>query len=269
MTAIGLVAGSGLFPLLFAQAAARAGRTVVAAAHEGETDPALERHVASLRWVRLGQLSAISRALRDGGCAEAVFCGGIRKLRVFDLRLDFLGVKAVSKMRSFGDDAALRAVASVLEQDGLRIVSPLPYVPDLVAPAGRIGERNLNGDERADAEVGVSVARALGACDVGQTVVVRRGVVIAVEAIEGTDACIARAGSLAREGAVVVKTSKPQQDLRFDVPAVGPATIGAMQAARCSALVVEAGRTILLDREELVRAADRAGIAVEGFDAST
>jgi len=266
MQPIGLVAGSGRFPLLFAQAAARAGRQVVAAAHEGETDPDLERHVASLRWVKLGQLSAISRTLREAGCAEVVLCGGIRKLRLFDLRLDFLAVKAFSKLRSLGDDAALRAVAGALEQEGLHVVSPLPYVPDLVAPAGPVGARKLSGEERADAGVGIAVARALGACDVGQTVVVRRRVVVAVEAIEGTDACIARAGPLAREGSVVVKASKPGQDLRFDVPAVGPATLAAMEAARCSALVVEAGRTILLDRGELVRLADRAGIAIEGFE---
>jgi DUF1009 family protein len=266
MQSIGLVAGSGRFPLLFAQAAARAGRSVVAAAHEGETDPELERHVAAIRWVKLGQLGSISRALREGGCAEVVLCGGIRKLRLFDLRLDWMAVKAFSKLRSLGDDAALRAVASALEQEGLRVVSPLPYVPDLVAQAGALGSRKLKNEERADVEVGIAVARALGACDVGQTVVVRRGVVVAVEAIEGTDACIARAGSLAREGAVVVKTSKPQQDMRFDVPAIGPATIAAMESARCAALAVEAGRTIVLDRDEVVRAADRAGIAVEGFE---
>jgi UDP-2,3-diacylglucosamine hydrolase len=266
MQPIGLVAGSGRFPLLFAQAAARSGRSVVALAHEGETDPELSRHVASLRWVKLGQLSAIAQALREGGCGEVVLCGGIRKVRLLDLRLDWMAVKAFAHLRSLGDDAALRAVAGALEKEGLRVVSPLPYVPDLVAPAGAIGKRKLTGDQRADAEVGFAVARALGACDVGQTVVVRRGVVVAVEAVEGTDACIARAGALAREGAVVVKTFKPQQDPRFDVPAVGPATIAAMKAARCAALVVEAGRTILLDRADLVAAAEEAAIAVEGFE---
>ena len=264
MQPIGLVAGSGRFPLLFAQAVARSGRQVVAAAHEGETDPELERHVSALRWVKLGQLGAIARALRDGGCGEVVLCGGIRKLRLFDLRLDWMAVKAFSKLRSLGDDAALRAVAAALEQEGLRVVSPLPYVPDLIAPAGPVGSRKLSAEQRADAEVGIGVARALGACDVGQTVVVRRGVVVAVEAIEGTDACIARAGSLAREGAVVVKTSKPQQDLRFDVPAVGPRTITTMSEVGARVLALEAGRTILLDRGELIDRADGAGISLVG-----
>jgi len=266
MQPIGLVAGSGRFPLLFAQAAARAGRQVVAVAHEGETDPDLEQHVAALRWVKLGQLGAIARALREGGCGEVVLCGGIGKLRLFDLRLDWMAVKAFSKLRSLGDDAALRAVAAALEQEGLRVVSPLPYVPGLLAPVGPVGSRKLSAEQRADAEIGFGVVRALGACDVGQTVVVRRGVVVAVEAIEGTDACIARGGTLAREGSVVVKSAKPQQDLRFDVPAVGPDTLTAMEAARCSALCIEAGKTILLDRDELVARADRAGIAIEGFE---
>ena len=260
---IGLIAGSGRFPVLFAQAAARAGRAVVAVAHEGETDPELPRHVARCSWVKLGQLGRIAEALRSGGCSEAVFCGGVRKVRLFDLRPDWLGVKVLAGLRSFGDDAALRAIAEALEREGVRVVSPLPLVPDLLAPRGPIGRRALSGEEREDAEAGFAVARALGNLDVGQTVVVKRGVVLAVEAMEGTDACIARGGELA-EGAVVVKAFKPQQDARFDVPAVGPETVTAMQAARCIALAVEAGKAILLDREALAAEADRAGIAVEG-----
>ena len=264
MRAIGLVAGSGRLPLLFAQAASRAGRTVVAAAHEGETDPELERHVASLRWVKLGQLGAIVDALREGGCSEAVLCGGIAKLRFFDLRPDWLAVKTIASMRGFGDDAALRAVADALEANGVRVISPLPLVPDLLAPKGPLGGKRLTDEQRSDAALGIGVARALGSQDVGQTVVVKRGVVLAVEAVEGTDACIARGGQLGR-GAVVVKAWKPQQDERFDAPAVGPRTIEAMEKAGCAALAVEAGKTLVLGREETARAADSAGIAVEGL----
>jgi UDP-2,3-diacylglucosamine hydrolase len=264
MEPIGLVAGSGRFPVLFAEAAASAGRGVVAAAHEGETDPELERHVAQLTWVKLGQLGRIAEVLRGGGCREAVFCGGLRKVRLFALRPDWLGVKVLAGLRGFGDDAALRAIADALEREGVRVVSPLPLVPDLLAPAGPLGKRRLSEEQRSDAEVGFGVARSLGALDVGQTVLVRRGVVLAVEAVEGTDACIARGGALA-EGAVVVKAFKPQQDARFDVPAVGPETVAAMQAARCSALAIEAGKAVVLDREALAAAADRTGIAVEGM----
>jgi UDP-2,3-diacylglucosamine hydrolase len=263
MEPIGLVAGSGRFPVIFAQAATRSGRRVIAAAHEGETDPELQLHVHQITWVKLGQLGRIAEALRAGGCAEAVFCGGIRKIRLFDLRPDWLGVKVLAGLRTFGDDAALRAIAEALEREGVRVVSPLPLVPGLLAPAGALGSRRLTADQRADADAGLAVARALGALDVGQTVVIKRGVVLAVEAVEGTDACIARGGSLA-EGAVVVKAFKPRQDPRFDVPTVGPDTIAAMESARCAALVVEAGKAVVLDRDALAAAADRAGVAVEG-----
>lgn len=267
MTKVGLVAGSGRLPLLFAEAAARAGLAVVAVAHEGETDPRLVDLAASCTWVKLGQLGRIAEALRQGGCAEAVFCGGIRKLRLFDVRPDWLGVKTLAGMRSFGDDAALRAIAAALEAEGVRVVSPLPLVPGLLAPRGPLGKRSLSAEQRDDVEVGLRAARALGELDVGQTVVVKRGVVLAVEALEGTDACIARGGQLSRGGGpgpVVVKVQKPQQDTRFDLPAVGPATVSALRAAGCSALAIEAGRTLVLDREELAAAADAAGIAVEG-----
>ena len=265
MEPIGLVAGSGRFPVLFAQAAVRQGRTVVAAAHEGETDPELERHVSSLSWVKLGQLGRIAEVLRERGCAEAVFCGGLRKARLLDLRPDWLGVKVLAGLRSFGDDAALRAIADALEREGIQIVSPLPLVPELLAPRGPVGRRRLSEEQRADAQVGFAASRALGAIDVGQTVVISRRIVLAVEAVEGTDACIARGGSFA-QGAVVVKAFKPRQDVRFDVPAVGPETIATMQAARCAALAIEAGKALLLDRKAMAEAADRAGIAVEGVD---
>jgi len=257
---IGLIAGSGRLPLLFAEAAERAGRSVVAVAHEGETDRALRAKA----WVKVGQLGRIAEVLREAGVAEAVLCGGIRKPRLFNVRPDWLGLRVLARLRSFGDDAALRAIAEALEQEGVRIVSPLPLVPDLLARRGPIGKRALGAEQRADAATGLSVARALGQADVGQTVVVKGGVVLAVEAVEGTDACIARGGALG-DGAVVVKARKPRQDDRFDVPAVGPGTIDACAAAGCSALAVEADVTLLLDRADLIDKADRAGIAVEGI----
>lgn len=256
---IGLIAGSGRLPVLFAEAAAAAGRTVVVIAHEGETSPELSAHAR----VRLGQLGRIAEVLRAEGVSEAVFCGGLKKLRLLDLRPDWLGLKAMARMGGFGDDAALRAIAAVLEDEGVRIVSPLPFVPGLLAPRGPLGKRKLDDEQRRDVQVGLHVARTLGALDVGQTVAVRKGIVLAVEASEGTDACIARAGSLAK-GAVVVKVRKPQQDDRFDAPAIGPSTVEACAKAGCTALAVEASATLVLDRTQVVAAADRAGIAVEG-----
>lgn len=256
MSPIGLIAGSGRLPLLFAE---KADREVVAVAHEGETDPSLR----AAAWVKLGQLGRIVETLKSHGVSEAVFCGGIRKPKLFDVRPDWLGLKALARMKSFGDDAALKAIAAALEDEGIKIVSPLPFVPDLLAQKAAYTKKRLTEEQRADAEAGLSAARALGAADIGQTVVVKRGVILAVEAIEGTDACIARGGALASK-AVVVKARKPQQDDRFDAPAVGPRTIDVMQQAGCSALAIEAGAALVLDREELAQKADSAGIAVEG-----
>ena len=271
LSPLGLVAGSGRLPILFARAVRSAGRRIVAAAHEGEADPALASEVDAITWVKLGQLGKIAEALRGAGCSEAVFCGGISKPRLFDVRPDWLGLKVLAGLRSFGDDAALRAIATALEGEGVKIISPMPLLPGLVAPKGPVGKRKLSADQRRDVEVGLQAARALGALDLGQTVVVKRGVVLAVEAVEGTDACIARGGALARGGRssggggpVVVKVVKPGQDLRFDLPAVGPGTVAALRAAGCSALALEAGQTVLIDRELLVAAADDAGLAIEG-----
>ena len=257
---IGLIAGSGRLPVLFAEAAQRAGRTVVAVAHEGETDPALSARA----WVKVGQLGRIVEVLRDAGVQQAVLCGGIRKPKLLDVRPDWLGVKVLARLRGGGDDTALRAIARALEEEGIGVVSPLPLVPELLVPRGPLGKRRMNEEQRADASAGLAAARALGLADIGQTVVVKRGVILAVEAVEGTDACIARGGAFAA-GAVVVKARKPQQDDRFDVPAVGPATIDACSAATCAALAVEAGTTLVIDRSDLVAKADRAGIAVEGI----
>lgn len=257
---IGLIAGSGRLPLLFAQAARRAGREVVVVAHEGETDPAMP----AAAWVKIGQLGRIAEVLRKAGVSEAVLCGGIRKPKLFDMRPDWLGVKTLARLRSFGDDAALRAIAAALEEQGVRIVSPLPLVPELLVARGPLGKRRFTDDQRADALAGLAAARAIGLADIGQTVVVKRGVILAVEAVEGTDACIARGGALGKE-AVVVKARKPQQDERFDVPAVGPRTVDACLSAGCAALAIEAGTTLVLDRGELAEKADRAGIAVEGI----
>jgi UDP-2,3-diacylglucosamine hydrolase len=257
---IGLIAGSGRLPVLFAEAAERAGRSVVAVAHEGETDRGLNARA----WVKVGQLGRIVEILRLAGVEEAVLCGGIRKPRLLDVRPDWLGLKVLTRLRGGGDDTALRAIAKALEEEGIRIVSPLPLVPELLVPRGPLGKRQMNDEQRADASAGLAAARALGRADVGQTVVVKRGVILAVEAVEGTDACISRGGTFAA-GAVVVKARKPQQDDRFDVPTIGPATIDACAAAACAALAVEAGSTLVVDRGELVAKADRAGIAVEGI----
>jgi len=269
-TPIGLVAGNGLLPLLVAQGAARRGLPVVAAAHLGETDQALEGAVSRLLWVRLGQVDRIVRFLRSEGARSVVMAGGIGRVRAFtSVRPDLGAVRIIARLRSFRDDHLLRAVADYLAQRGLPVVSPTDYLEGAMAPRGVLCGAPLGAEEEKDARLGWEVAELLGQADVGQTVVVKGGHVLALEAIEGTDECIRRAGALSGRrggaGGVVVKRCKPQQDLRFDLPAVGPGTVRAMAEAGLRALVVEAERTLLLDAAGLAAAARDAGITVLGW----
>jgi DUF1009 family protein len=260
---IGLIAGSGRFPLLFARAARRAGHRVIAVAHHDETDAAIEQEADVVTWVHVGQLGKIIRAFRDQGVTEAAMAGGIRKVRVFGgLRPDMAVLKRLPSLASRNDDSLLRTVAGWFEEEGIRIVECTRFCGELLARPGLHTRRDLDDRERRDVEVGLATARALGAVDVGQTVCVKESSVVAVEAVEGTDRTLRRAGELAGKGVVVVKVAKPQQDMRFDVPTVGPGTIEVLVEIRASALAIEAGRTLVLDETELVRRADRAGIAV-------
>ncbi len=265
MGTIGLIAGAGDFPLRFAESARRAGHRIVCVAHHEETDRAIEALCDEITWVHLAQLGRMVEAFRRGGAVEAAMAGGITKVRIFGgVRPDLLALKHAHKVTSFNDDGLLRTIASVFEEEGIRIVDPLRYCPDLLGTERAYGKRSLPKAAEEDVAVGLQVARALGRADVGQTVCLKQGSVVAVEAVEGTDACIRRAGELAGEGIVVVKTSKPGQDLRFDVPCIGPTTIDVLAAVKAAALAFEAGRTIVLDAAEVGRRADKAKLAVVG-----
>jgi UDP-2,3-diacylglucosamine hydrolase len=263
LAAIGLIAGNGSLPRLFARAARARGLRVVAAAHRGETDPALAEEVDALSWVRVGQVGRIQRILRKAGVQEAVLAGGFSRMRALaQLRPDFGLLRVASRLRSVRDDALLRAVAEDFEAHGIRIVSAASYLSELLAPAGRLAGPELDEAARRDVALGSEVAAALGRADVGQTVVVKGGHVLALEAVEGTDACIRRGASLGGRGVVVVKRLKPGQDERFDLPAVGPQTLAVMVDVGARVLAVEAGKTLLLEAERLLPAADRARITL-------
>jgi UDP-2,3-diacylglucosamine hydrolase len=265
MATIGLIAGSGRFPFLFAESARRAGHRVVAAAHVNQTDPALEKVVDACTWVKLGQFGKVVDVLRAAGCTQVVMLGGITKARFFrDAWLDALGVQIVAKLAVKTDDNVLRAIAAALEERGLPVGDPSAFLQDRLAREGVLGRREPTPAQWEDARYGLELARAVGRLDLGQTVVGKDRMAVAVEALEGTDACIRRGGELAREGAVVVKAVKPQQDRRFDLPAVGPDTIDSMEEAGCQVLAVEAGSTLVMDLDEMVRRADRARIAIVG-----
>jgi len=263
---IGLIAGKGQFPLLFAQAARSHGVEVIAAAHRGETDPALGDLVQELHWVYVGQLGKIIRIFKKAGVRRAVMAGGITRGRLFkEFRPDLRALSVVRRAGAGKDDRLLRAVAAELESEGITVAPSTLFLEDLLAPAGQIGRRAPSPEERQDIDFGLQVAREVGRLDIGQCVVVRRQVVVALEAIEGTDDAIRRGGSLAGPGTVVVKISKPHQDLRFDVPAVGPETIAAMQEVRAAVLALESGKTLIFNRQEMLKAANRAKIAVWGL----
>ncbi len=266
MSTIGLIAGGGRFPVLFAESARRAGHTVVAVGFVRQSDPGLERLVASLSWVKLGEFGKVAAALRAGGATEAVMLGGVAKARFFrDAWPDAAGLKILARVAVRSDDNLLRAVATWFGEQGLPIVDPTPFLQDRLARAGVLGALQPSDAEWKDARYGLELARGIGRLDLGQTVVVKDGVGVAVEALEGTDACIRRGGELAGAGAVVVKAVKPNQDRRFDLPAVGPDTIEVMGEARARVLAVEAGTTLVMDEPEMVRRADRAKIAVVGI----
>ncbi len=262
---LGLIAGKGQFPRIVAAAARSHGVQIIAAAHRGETDPALKDVVAELHWVYVGQLGKIIRIFKDAGVRRAVMAGGISRGRLFrDFRPDLRALGVVRCAGAGKDDRLLTAVAAELEQEGITIVPSTLFLDDLLAPAGKLSKRAPTQEEFLDIEFGFKIAKEIGHLDIGQCVVVRRRVVAALEAIEGTDECIRRGGTLAGPGAVVVKVSKPNQDLRFDVPAVGPDTIRAMAEVRAAVLAIEAGKTLTFDRPEMEAAAKPARIAIWG-----
>ncbi len=267
---IGLIAGGGRFPLLFAESARRAGHRVVVAAFVNQTLPELEREASAITWVKLGEFRKIADALKSGGARGTVMLGSVAKARFFrDAWVDAAGLTILAGVTVRGDDNLLRAVASWLEEQGLPVVDPTPFLADRLAPEGLLGKHQPTEAEWADARYGLTLAREIGRLDLGQTVVVKEGVGVAVEALEGTDACIRRGGALARSGAVVVKAVKPGQDRRFDLPAVGPETVDAMREVKARVLAVEAGATLVMDRDEMVRRANRARIAVVGLRSSS
>jgi UDP-2,3-diacylglucosamine hydrolase len=262
---IGIIAGSGQFPLLFINAAREAGRKIALIAHQNETAAEVAEAADEVQWVKLGQLGKIIKFFHSCGVGETVFVGAITKTRIFrDILPDLKGITLWNKIDSRQDDAILRAVAGVLEKDGIRVLESTLYLRHLLFPHGVLTRKKPDKDQRLDIAFGWKNARAIGAMDIGQCVVVRNRSVLAVEAIEGTDATIARGGALAKEKAVVVKVRKPNQDFRFDLPATGVKTIETLASVDAAVLAVEAGQSLLFDPEAMVRAADEAGIVVVG-----
>ena len=264
---IGIIAGGGQFPLLCAQAARREGCRVVIAAHRNESSPELEEVADSIVWVKLGQLGKIINFFKQEGVSETVFVGKITKTRIFkDILPDFKGLSLWNKIDIKHDDAILRAVAGALEEEGINVVESTLYLRELLFPRGVLSRKKPSAEQLDDIRFGWQMARAVGKLDIGQCVVVRDRAVLAVEAIEGTDATIKRGGALGKEKAVIVKVKKPGQDFRFDLPAIGLTTIDSMKEVNAAVLAVEAGQALLFDAEKVFTEVDRAGIVLIGVE---
>jgi UDP-2,3-diacylglucosamine hydrolase len=267
MIRIGLIAGSGQFPIIFSKAAKSKGYAVYAAAYISEADSILADHVDQIEWMHLGQVRRLIKFFRKNKIEKAVMMGAIRKTKIFsDVKPDLKAISIIAGMRNTHDDGILRAFAKALEKEGIKIEPSTFLLPGLLAREGVWTQRKPNSSEAADIELGWALAKEIGRLDIGQCIVVGGGSVLAVEAIDGTDATIMRGGKLANGDAVVVKVCKPDQDTRFDIPAVGSDTIETMKLSGATVLVVEAGKAVVFDRDEMIAKADRYGIAIIALD---
>ena len=275
---LGLIAGNGSFPFLLLDAARAQGTRVVVAAIKEETDAEINSRASSdpaitLEWFSLGDLSKVIAYFQREGVKQAVMAGQVKHSQIFSaIRPDWRLAKLLLNLRTRSTDALLGAVAKVLSDEGIELVSSTTFLEPMLAAEGVLTQRAPDEQEQKDIAYGRDVARGIAGYDVGQTVVIAAQACVAVEAMEGTNAAILRAGGILRElegdastlerRLTVIKVAKPQQDMRFDVPVIGMATIAAMKKAGATCLCVEAGRTLIFDRENLLREADAAGIAI-------
>jgi DUF1009 family protein len=264
--AIGLIAGNGKLPLLLASGIRAVGHPVVAIGHRKATGENLKAEVDVLHWVDVGELGKIIELLKEEGTKRVIFAGGIPKTLFFSgVRPDRRAIEVLSKLKDKKDDAILRALAEEVEREGVRVISPVPFLREAMAPRGCWTARKPTAREEKDIAFGWRIARRVGRLDIGQCLVVKDQMVLAVEAIEGTDETIRRGGRLGKGDVTVIKICKPRQDRRLDLPVIGASTIDTLREAGASALVVEAGRTIVVDKEEVLSRADQGQLCLVGM----
>jgi UDP-2,3-diacylglucosamine hydrolase len=266
MEPLGIIAGNGEFPLILARSARQLGTgRIVAAAFDGETNPEIDGAVDEIVWIKLGQLKKLIEVFTSRGVKRAVMAGGITPANLFkNLRLDLRMTTVALRLKERNAETIFGAIAAEMAKDGVELIDPRPFFGDSVPKPGPLTRQKPSKEQQEDIEFGLRIAKAVSALDIGQTVVVRKGTVLAVEGFEGTDECIRRGGALAGEkgGAVVVKVSKPNQDFRFDIPCVGEKTIESCRVGRISAMAIEAGRSLLLDKDKLLKAANEDGLCL-------
>jgi len=267
---LGLIAGNGRFPFLVLDAARAAGHDVTVIAIKEEAFPdladlAARPPAAALHWVSLGQLGKCINLLKASGVSQAVMAGQVKHTKLFaDIVPDLTLAGVLMRLKARNTDAIISGIADVLGDHGITLMDSTSFLAPLMAGEGVLTRRAPTGQERADLEFGYSIADRIAGLDIGQTIAVKSGAVVAIEAMEGTDQIIARAGQLAARGVAIIKVAKPGQDMRFDVPVIGVSTIAAMKSAGATALSVDAGKTLMIDGRAIINAADEAGITVVG-----
>jgi UDP-2,3-diacylglucosamine hydrolase len=267
---LGLIAGNGRFPFLVLDAARSLGHDVTVIATKEEASEALNAAAANahagIHWISLGELGKCITLLKNAGASHAVMAGQVKHTKIFagGIVPDARFLSVLLKLRFRNTDGLIGAVASVLRDEGIELIDSTSLLQPMLAPDGVMTKRPPSDDERADFAFGYEMADAIAGLDIGQTIAVKHRAVVAVEAMEGTDEVIARAGHLAGAGVCIVKVAKPKQDMRFDVPIIGLATVQAMHAAGASALSIDAGKTLMFERDDLIRSADEAGITIVG-----
>lgn len=263
---IGIIAGSGQFPVLAARTARAGGRRVAICGFKGYTDPALSREADDFALLPLGKLSRMIKFFKQAGVKRLCMAGAIDKPRALDVRLDFRAARVLLNMIGQGDDALLRAIAGEFEREGFEVMQAALLVPGLAAPQGVLTRRHPNADEWENICYGWRMARAIGRLDIGQCIVVRKIMVMAVECLEGTDETLRRGAALGGPGCVAIKILKPGQDKRLDQPAMGLTTIRVMVENGFTCLAYEAGGALLFDREECIALADQHNICLMGLN---
>jgi len=259
----GLIAGNGRFPFLVLEGARKAGALVSVAALREETDPEIERVAERVQWISIGQLGKMIRFFKSEGVERAIMAGQVKHVQIFSSAIpDARMLKMLLKLPRRNTDALIGGVADELLSEGIELLDSTYFLQDYLPGPGILTKRRPDGRERGDIDYGLEIAREIARLDLGQTIVIRAKACVAIEAMEGTDETIRRAGQLAKGRLTVVKVAKPSQDMRFDVPVVGLPTIEAMLAAGATCLSVTAGKTLLFDRDEMIRLADKNKIAI-------
>jgi UDP-2,3-diacylglucosamine hydrolase len=263
---LGLIAGNGVFPLEVARKARAHGISLVAVAHKGETDPALAELADEITWIQVGELQRMIDVFKAANVAQAAMAGGISRVRLpQSFAPDARALAMLGRVGRFSDDAVLRGVAAEIEAEGIPVIDPVPLLDGILAQRGLEAGPAPSESQLRDLRLAFDIAHALGAFDVGQAIAVRDGVVAAIEAVEGTDAALRRAAALLGKGLVVAKAAKPSQDLRFDRPAIGPATIELLGEIAAVVIGIQAGTAMVLERARTLECAEKLKITVYGY----